>query len=132
MARVDTLPVYLRPLMEGPSVQARRCVVCGKAWPLNQHHVVRRSAGKLYKQGVELPKPTLTLCGNGNVSGCHGLAHQQRLFFRWVPEQVEQHGYDMVRLPSGHWEYREFKEPTKALKAYGTKSGWKRCLGGDD
>lgn len=84
MARVTTLEPLLWPLMEGPSVDAGRCVVCGAAWPLNRHHVVRRGAGRLWRDGREVPKPTLTLCGMGNASGCHALAHANRLHFRWV------------------------------------------------
>lgn len=48
MAKVDTMPIYLRPLMRGCSVKLNRCAVCGETYPLNQHHVVRRSAGKMY------------------------------------------------------------------------------------
>ena len=51
--------------------------------PLNQHHVVWRSWGEYYDNGVKQEKPTITLCGNGNTSGCHGLAHSRRVHFRW-------------------------------------------------
>lgn len=61
MARVDTLPEFLRPLMDGCSVETPFCCVCGRTYPLNRHHVVRRSAGKLYRYGVEMPKPTVML-----------------------------------------------------------------------
>ena len=74
MANVDTLPEILRPLMEGPSIETPRCAVCGASWPLNRHHIVRRGAGKLFRDGREVPKPTVMLCGSGNGSGCHGLA----------------------------------------------------------
>lgn len=66
MARIDTLPEYLRPLMEGVTVRTTYCAVCGRTYPLNQHHVVRRGAGKMYRGGVEVEKPTVTLCGFGN------------------------------------------------------------------
>lgn len=122
MARVDTLPQHLRPLMEGVSVRAGRCVVCGAPAPLNQHHVVRRGAGKLYKGGVEVPKPTLTLCGSGNASGCHGKAHQQRLHFRWVKQSARFNA--AASYGSGHWEWLE-TEPMKELKAQAVESGWK-------
>lgn len=72
MANVDTLPEILRPLMEGPSIETPRCAVCGAPWPLNRHHIVRRGAGKLFRDGREVPKPTVMLCGSGNGSGCHG------------------------------------------------------------
>lgn len=32
------------PLMDGPSVETPYCCVCGARWPLNRHHVVKRSA----------------------------------------------------------------------------------------
>lgn len=87
--RTGTLPVYLWPLMELQSTRSDRCEVCGRVSPLNQHHIVFRSAGKLYKDGKELRKPTITLCGFGNnlrdSEGryyCHGLAHHHMLHFR--------------------------------------------------
>lgn len=127
MAKVDTLPYYLRPLMEGDTVRTPYCVVCGKSAPLNQHHVVKRSAGKLYRNGVELPKPTLTLCGSGNVSGCHGDAHAGRLHFRWVTASVpigEVYSPHPVTTKGGHWEWI-YTEPMKELKAQGLTEGWK-------
>lgn len=94
MARVDTLPEYLRPLMEGVTVRTPYCAVCGRVQPLNQHHVVRRGAGKMHRGGREVEKPTVTLCGFGNnlhdADGreyCHGLAHANRLHFRWVKSE---------------------------------------------
>ena len=77
MANVDTLPEILRPLMEGPSIETPRCAVCGAPWPLNRHHIVRRGAGKLFRDGREVPKPTVMLCGSGNGSGCHGAGARQ-------------------------------------------------------
>lgn len=128
MAKVDTLPLYLRPLMAGASVKAPYCVVCGASAPLNQHHVVRRGAGKLYRGGVELKKPTLTLCGSGNTGGCHGLAHSQMLHFRWV-QSAEPTGQGFVgkqtTVNGGHWEYLRTAEPIKALKAQSIEDGWK-------
>lgn len=77
-----TLDHELWPLMQAEEVRQGFCCVCGRTAPLNQHHLVRRSAGKLFRNGEELEKPTITLCGNGNASGCHGLAHSYRLHFR--------------------------------------------------
>ena len=95
MARVTTLPAILVPLMDAPSIRLERCAVCGRYHPLNQHHMVRRGAGKLYRAGIEVKKPTITLCGFGNnlrdADGryyCHGLAHANMLHFRWVPEET--------------------------------------------
>lgn len=121
MARVDTLPAILRPLMDGSSVETRCCAVCGATWPLNRHHIVRRGAGKAYKGGVELLKPTIVLCGSGNASGCHGLAHAGRLHFRWVPLRwsIER----PVPDGSGHWEWLLTDEPTSYAAAL-ESDGW--------
>lgn len=87
MAGVTTMDRLLWPLMDGPSIRSDRCVVCGRRAPLEQHHVVYRSQGELYRDGRRLTKPTLTLCGLGNLQGfppyCHGLAHARRLHFRF-------------------------------------------------
>lgn len=81
MARVTTLPEMWWPLMDAPSVETPWCAVCGKTGHIERHHMVKRSAGKLYRGGIEVPKPTITLCGHGNADGCHGMAHQGRLHF---------------------------------------------------
>lgn len=86
-----TLSYYLRPLMEVPSIRMDRCAICGRARPLEQHHIVRRSEGELYRDGEKLEKPTITLCGFGNelydLDGkmyCHGMAHHHLLHFKAV------------------------------------------------
>lgn len=135
MALVTTLPEELWPLMEGCSVETPYCAVCGRTSPLNRHHVVRRGAGQLVRHGVAMPKPTIMLCGSGNAGGCHGLAHANRLHFRWVVDRIP--CYDAgtsfnlpctVTVDGGHWEYRLFPEPVKystALKA----PGWRPLAG---
>ncbi len=129
MARVTTLPDILVPLMDGPSVEAPRCAVCGRPWPLNRHHIVRRGAGRLYRGGVEVPKPTIVLCGMGNLLAdadgrplCHGLAHANRLHFRWVP--VTGRGARPHAFGSGHWEHIVLPEPTSYARALGM-GGWR-------
>jgi hypothetical protein len=82
MANVTTLDEIYWPLMELPSVELPFCAVCGATWPLNRHHFVWRSWGELVREGKAIPKPTITLCGSGNTSGCHGLAHSRQLHFR--------------------------------------------------
>lgn len=125
MAKVDTLPHHLRPLMGKPSIKIGRCAVCGRAYPLEQHHIVRRSAGKLFDEtGREVEKPTITLCGFGNnlkdADGreyCHGLAHANRLHFRWVEAGPIAH--------DGHWEAIVLDDPTSYLDAL-VIEGWRR------
>ena len=106
----DTLPEILRPLMEIESVKSDHCVICGRVRPLNNHHMVRRGAGRMYVDGRELEKPVITLCGIGNTCGCHGLAHANRLHFR---------NHD------GVLEYIILPEPTKYQKALDMK-GWSK------
>lgn len=124
--------------MEAPSVRLGRCAVCGRYSPLEQHHMVRRGAGKLYRAGVEVKKPTITLCGFGNnladADGrpyCHGLAHANRLHFRWVRGEMPDPraalssdlGYDALAR-GGHLEYILLDEPTSYADALGM-GGWK-------
>lgn len=96
MARVTTLRPELWPLMKAPSVETPCCAVCGRPAPLERHHVVFRSEGELWRDGRRVPKPTVTLCGFGNVLAspdgrpyCHGLAHHRMLHFRWTGERLE-------------------------------------------
>lgn len=136
MARVSTLDRLLVPLMDAPSVRLPFCAVCGRPAPLEQHHVVFRSAGRLYRNGVEVPKPTLTLCGFGNslrdAGGryyCHGLAHARMLHFRWVPAEGRD-GLELVAPQgAGHLEYLLTGEPVKYADALGM-DGWRRLRNG--
>lgn len=117
MSKVTTLDLMLQPLMEGPSIKADRCVVCGARQPLEQHHVVPRSAGQLVKGGRVVPKPTLTLCGFGSNLGlsgrplCHGMAHHHMLHFR----------YDKGRE---RWQYLRTKRPVNYAEAL-EMEGWR-------
>lgn len=109
MARVTTMPELWRPLMDAPSAGDRRCVVCGRAWPLNRHHVVPRSKGELWRGGRRVPKPTALLCGCGNASGCHGKAHSGLLHFR---------------CEGGRLQFLEVPEPCGYAEALGM-GGWR-------
>lgn len=109
--------------MLAPSIVLYHCAICGKTYPLNQHHIVRRGAGKLYQHGVEMKKPTITLCGSGNASGCHGLAHQNRLHFRWVAMRQRDWQYGEPCISAGHLEYLITEEPTKYERAL-EMGGW--------
>lgn len=66
-------------LLGKPSMIRRHCVVCGLP-ATNKHHVIPKGMG-----GTRLePRiPKLSLCGMGNASGCHGMAHSGRLHFKW-------------------------------------------------
>lgn len=91
-------------LMGKPSIETEGCAFC-KRYPVERHHIVPRSHGG--KNG-----PTVTVCGFGNTSGCHGKLHSHRLHLRW----------------NEGWEYLETKEPTKEMEAL-DMDGWTR-LGG--
>lgn len=122
MASVTTLPPALWPLMhlDAETLErignARRCAICGAAWPLNHHHIVRRGAGELYEGGRKLPKPTIVLCGSGNASGCHGKAHANMLHFR---------------NRGGRLEYLETDAPTKYEEAL-EMGGWREVAAEDE
>lgn len=111
----DTMPEIYQPLMDAESVVSDRCAVCGRRYPLEQHHIVWRSWGKLFKDGKEMRKPTVTLCGFGNnlydsdkVPYCHGRAHNHMLHFKYdgclmVLETAEPTDY-MKALEMGGWK----------------------------
>lgn len=132
-------------LMLAPSVRKSYCMVCGKTEPLNQHHCVFRSAGELHDpHGRKLSKPMLTLCGNGNASGCHGAAHEGRLWFRYVNTNLAD-DFGMKRRykkplygcpQGGHWEYlllptglKEYTNNPNATYSDAIElDGWRTCL----
>lgn len=93
---------YQRALMEAPSVKSIRCVFCGRP-ATSQHHVVPRSQG-----GTK--GPTVSVCGFGNESGCHGLLHAHRLHLTHS---------DLLG-----WEYLHTEEPTKYERAIRMR-GWR-------
>lgn len=96
--------------MGGYEIRQNTCCVCGAHYPLNQHHVPPRSAGNIVQGSKKLPKPTLTLCGSGNTSGCHGKAEHRTLHFKFR---------------EGKWWYIE-TPPTDRLTAL-EMEGWKEC-----
>lgn len=123
MADVTTLPEMYHSMMRGHSLDNIQgtCVICGKR-ANNRHHIVPRSAGELYLHGRKVKKPTALLCGSG-TTGCHGLAHQKRLFFKYVPYQPKKSAEDIQKAiyygkyNSGHWEYLITDKPTDLLTA---------------
>ena len=106
----DTLPPLYRPLMDAPSMRFGFCPICGRVGPLEQHHMVWRSWGKMFDEGKELPKPTITLCGFGNnLPYCHGLAHHRMLHFKYE---------------DGALWYLLTEEPTRYMEAL-LHDGWR-------
>lgn len=82
--------------------------------------MVWRSKGKMFRDGVEVPKPTITICGFGNnlrdAAGrcyCHGLAHSMMLHFRYQ---------------NGRLEYLKTDEPTLYEVAL-ELDGWREVRG---
>ncbi|MFR9169859.1 MAG: hypothetical protein ACLVKI_14535 [Gordonibacter urolithinfaciens] len=71
-----------------------------------------------------MAKPTVRLCGSGNASGCHGLAHAGMLHFRWAAAEHTDRLTGNV-LMGGHWEYLLTDEPTKYQAAL-AMGGWRR------
>lgn len=132
-----TLARVYWPLMQGPSMVAGRCFICGRRSPLEQHHYVWRSWGKFYKGGVELRKPTITLCGFGNnerdANGrpyCHGLAHARKLHFRFIgPTDYSDYSrrHSIKRETAwggGRLQYLITEEPTDYMDALDME-GWR-------
>lgn len=127
MAEVTTLPELWRPLMDAPNIITPWCAVCGKTGHLEQHHMVKRSTGQLVlPNGAIAEKPTITLCGHGNADGCHGLAHQGRLHFRWVRTRYVGGTDDFYAdITGGHLEYLLTDRPVDYLTAL-SRGGWRR------
>lgn len=115
----NTLNELLIPLLDLPTVKTDHCIVCGRRFPLEQHHPIRRGAGKAYDEnGKEIPKPTITLCGFGNtLKGpdgylCHGMTHHHLLHFKEM---------------NGKWAFLITEEPTRYESAINME-GWRYCF----
>lgn len=90
-----------KALCSAPSIRTPYCVFCGRS-ATNQHHVVPRSQG-----GTD--GATISVCGMGNASGCHGKLHSHTLHVRYTDA----------------WEYLETPQPTKYQDALAME-GWRR------
>lgn len=97
-----------RALLDKPDMIRPWCIACGKP-STNHHHVIPKGMGGLQRD-LERRIPLLSLCGMGNASGCHGLAHSGRLHFRW----------------DGCWEFLR-TEPCKYEDAL-RMDGWTACI----
>lgn len=110
-----TLPPLFHDLMRVGNHLSDRCVLCGKPYPLEKHHIVYRSQGELYENGVKLDKPLITLCGFGNnLPYCHGLVHHKLIHFKAVKEGDD---YELY--------YLRTRKPTDYLTAL-EMGGWRK------
>lgn len=57
------------------------CVICGRP-ATNKHHHPPKGLGGIGKKGIE--PPVISLCGGGNVCGCHGEVHKHNLEVRCI------------------------------------------------
>lgn len=73
-------------LLGKPSLKSDECAVCGGR-ATNQHHVIPRGAGGTGSKELEALIPTVSLCGMGNVTGCHGAVHKGRIEFDYDEER---------------------------------------------
>ena len=89
-----------KALFYAPSLVSDTCVICGKP-ATNQHHVVFRSQGG--SDGA-----TVSVCGFGNASGCHGKLHHRTLHLRYTDR----------------WQFLETDKPTKYQTAL-SMDGWR-------
>ena len=87
----DSMSEYERELLGAPSHRSSRCLACGKV-AQNDHHVIPKRMGGRCKEILRLI-PTVSLCGLGNASGCHKLAHEGRLHFRY------RDGWEVLKTP---------------------------------
>lgn len=62
------IPVSVRKVVEARSGGV--CEACGRRRATEKHHRKHRSQG-----GLHTPENLLDLCGWGNHTGCHGVAH---------------------------------------------------------
>ena len=82
-----SLNEYERHLLDRGSLESDKCLCCG-APAVNNHHIIIKGAGGVSKAN-EKRIPTVSLCGNGNTSGCHKLAHDGRLHFFYFLDKVD-------------------------------------------
>lgn len=73
---------FTAKLLDKPSVtDTPFCAICGRP-AHDAHHVIEKGMGGVTRR-TEKRIPKMRLCGNGNVSGCHGLLHQMKLHVYW-------------------------------------------------
>ena len=109
------------------------CMICGRTSPLNNHHMVKRSAGNLIlEDGSIVPKPEITLCGIGynlrDADGnyyCHGKAHNGLLFFRNNDGVLEFLDLTSPEFETNPWETHHVITYQEALEM----NGWRPVYG---
>jgi len=122
MKDVCTVPEFFKGLMDKPDIETGGwCAVCGSPWHVERHHIVKRSQGRWVEDGREHRKPTVMLCGFGNVGGCHGEAHAGRLHFRFLGDDGTVNPIGDV---PGRWQMHRFPKGTDYLSALGYEHGW--------
>ena len=89
-------------LIGKPSIESLCCPFCGRI-ATNRHHIVPKGMGGT-SEAARIP--TVTVCGMGNASGCHGKLHQNLLELDWDED-------------AGWWRYRY---------TTGTDTGWKAVM----
>ena len=98
-----------RELLDKPSIESDVCAVCG-AKATNRHHVLIKGMGGLPKS-IESRIPLIPLCGMGNTCGCHKLAHDYAIEFRYDERD-------------GLWKWRKTKHGGRWYVCFGQQV-WK-------
>ena len=108
---------YDENMLDKPSVidSEGRCCICGRYGATNKHHAIPKGLGGRSK-AIEKRIPLLLLCGHGNIDGCHGAIHQNKLHVRW------RDGWEVKRTPQG----------MRRIDAIMDEEGWEPMRGWDD
>ena len=83
-------------LLGKPSIETEACPFCGRV-AMNRHHILPKGMGGTRRRDI----PTVTVCGMGNASGCHGRLHDHTLELDWDDEAGWWHRLaDLVDRPT--------------------------------
>lgn len=100
-------------LLGKPSIETEYCPFCGRSlyedgvFVGNRHHLIQKGMG-----GTKLEKliPTITVCGMGNASGCHGKLHQHLLETDW-DDDADWYIYRYPKSIDSGWKPLRKEEP---------------------